>query len=90
MTARPLRIDTDARSGKRRDVAAAWHRLQYLRARGYTVDADGRWTYVAIDDWIGARNGYPWRRQPVDGPVDHLREMDLARYVATGLRVPDL
>ena len=55
-----------------------------LRARGYTVDHGGRWTYHAFDDWIGASHGYGWRREPIDGPVDYARELQLARYVATG------
>jgi hypothetical protein len=82
--ARPVRIDTDARSGKRSAVAAAWRRIEALRARGYTVDHGGRWTYHAFDDWIGASHGYGWRREPIDGPVDYARELQLARYVATG------
>jgi hypothetical protein len=43
MIARPHRIDTDARSGKRRDVAAAWRRLIEVGLDGYYLDDAGRW-----------------------------------------------
>lgn len=95
MTARPLRIDTDARSGKRRDVAAAWHRLQYLRARGFRMDDAGTWSYdwtqdlIGLDRWaqdlIGLDRRCTWHE---DGPVSEATAEKLRAYVATGATSP--
>ena len=82
MIARPLRIDA-GRAGKRAAVAAAWRRLETLRARGFSPDEGGGWSYRAADDWIGASGGYGYARHP-DGPVDAARAAYLTRYVAAG------
>lgn len=79
MTARPHRIDTDARSGKRRDVAAAWSRLRYLRMQGFEPDGAGGWTYRRADD---ATSFYP--RHACDGPVPDAVAARLSAYVAAG------
>lgn len=83
MTARPHRIDTAARSGKRRDVAAAWRRIETLRARGFAPDGAGGWTYRSADDWFlaGAGYGHAWG---ADGPVSAEVAARLTRYVAAG------
>lgn len=83
MIARPVRIDVDTRSGKRRDVAAAWRRLQYLRSRGFTPDEAGGWTYCDADNWICASSnfGHAWG---ADGPVPEAIAARLRAYVVAG------
>lgn len=100
MTARPHRIRVpwdDAvdvyadpraaatRSGKRRDVAAAWRRLQYLRARGFRMDDAGTWSYDWTQDLIGLDRRRTWHE---DGPVSEATAEKLRAYVATGATSP--
>jgi len=86
MIARPVRIDVDTRSGKRRDVAAAWRRLEALARAGYAPDGAGGWTYHAFDDW---RLSWPTapRRFEVRA-VDATYAAYLTAYVANGGAYP--
>ncbi len=83
MIARPLRIDA-GRAGKRSAVAAAWRRLETLRARGFAPDGAGGWIYCSADDWIRASSNfdYAWG---ADGPVPAEVAARLTRYVADGV-----
>lgn len=80
MIARPVRIDTDTRSGKRRNVADAWRRIDALARAGYTPDGAGGWTYAAFDDW---RLSWPEAPRRFDvRAVDAERAAYLTAYVA--------
>lgn len=81
MIARPVRIDVDTRSGKRRDVAAAWRRLEDLAGNGYAPDGAGGWTYTASKDWVRIYAGTG--RHP-DGPVSDERAARMTAYVTHG------